>query len=153
MGGPDTKVGCLGARVKGSDPQAPYCCPGVVVGAVVEAVSSSLAVGTVAPPLALGQATPTMAGDSSSSSSGYWMAAPPQAVGMVAPPSLALGTAAATPWAIAPPLALQTGRQPLLLLPSRTVAPPTFAFEDSNSSLWLFTHVSIGSLRSASGGC
>ncbi|MGH0126222.1 UNVERIFIED_CONTAM: hypothetical protein FKN15_026821 [Acipenser sinensis] len=53
MGGPDTKDGCLGARVKGSYPQAPDCCPGVVVGAVVEAVSSSLAIRAVAPPLAL----------------------------------------------------------------------------------------------------
>ncbi|MGH0140640.1 UNVERIFIED_CONTAM: hypothetical protein FKN15_043680 [Acipenser sinensis] len=69
MGSPDTKVGCLGARVEGSDPQAPDCCPGVMVGAVVERVSSSLAVGTVAPPLALGQATPPTLGYRSSSGS------------------------------------------------------------------------------------
>ncbi|MGH0136390.1 UNVERIFIED_CONTAM: hypothetical protein FKN15_069336 [Acipenser sinensis] len=67
MGGPDTKVGCLGARVKGSYPQAPDCCPGVLVGAVVLAVSSSLAIRAVAPPLALRMAvTPLWNGNCSS---------------------------------------------------------------------------------------
>ncbi|MGH0145504.1 UNVERIFIED_CONTAM: hypothetical protein FKN15_040450 [Acipenser sinensis] len=60
MGDPYTKAGCLGERVKGFYPQAPDCCPGVVVGAVVKAVSSSLAIRTGGPPLALRTAVPPL---------------------------------------------------------------------------------------------
>ncbi|MGH0173810.1 UNVERIFIED_CONTAM: hypothetical protein FKN15_066522 [Acipenser sinensis] len=38
--GPDMEPGCPGAQAEGSNPQAPGCGTGVVVGAVVEVVSS-----------------------------------------------------------------------------------------------------------------